>query len=55
MNTCALSGQAAGTLAAYCAGAGTVPDDLSSDQIREIQECLMREDMLIPGTAQPGT
>lgn len=51
MNTCALSGQAAGTLAAFCIGAGRVPDDLTPGQVREIQECMMREDMLIPGMA----
>lgn len=52
MNTCALSGQAAGTLAAFCTGADTVPDRLAPDQIRKIQECLMREDMMIPGMMQ---
>ena len=52
MNTCALSGQAAGTLAAYCAGADTVPDKLAPAQIREVQERLMLEDMLIPGMVQ---
>lgn len=49
MNTCALSGQAAGTLAVRCIEDGCVPADLSLEQIRRIQQQLMLDDMLIPG------
>ena len=49
MNTCALSGQAAGTLAAACAARGRPPAELSPAEIEEIRQTLLREDMFIPG------
>lgn len=52
MNTCALSGQAAGTLAAFCIEAGVAPGNLDLRQVRSVQERLMQEDMMIPGLAQ---
>lgn len=52
MNTCALSGQAAGTLAAFCVRERVDPDNLTQGQIEAVQELLMKEDMLIPGLAQ---
>lgn len=48
MNTCALSGQAAGTLAAFCLDKDVVPGALSADDIRAIQQRLLREDIFIP-------
>lgn len=52
MNTCALSGQAAGTLAAFCIRHGRSPGEESCVSIRDIQLHLQREDMLIPGVAR---
>lgn len=49
MNTCALSGQAAGTMAAACIGSGRAPEELKPEEISAIRETLMREDMFIPG------
>ncbi len=49
MNTCALSGQAAGTLAAFCSEAETFPSDLNPEQVQKIQQHLLRMDMFIPG------
>lgn len=49
MNTCALSGQAAGTLAAACIKSQKAPVDLELEEIEEIRRLLVRDDMLIPG------
>ena len=49
MNTCALSGQAAGTLAAHCLADKSVPQKLSRTQVWQIQQRLLNDDMLIPG------
>lgn len=49
MNTCALSGQTAGTLAALCIRMGVAPGELNLNQVREVQEQLLRNDMMIPG------
>ena len=51
MNTCALSGQAAATLAWACIRDRCPPEALTPEQIRAIQQTLLREDMLIPGVA----
>ena len=51
MNTCALSGQAAGTLAAACLQAGKAPAELDAREIEAIRRTLARDDMLIPGAA----
>ena len=51
MNTCALSGQAAGTLAAKCIESGRTPGELEAEHIEAIRETLMKEDMFIPGVA----
>ncbi|MBS5607406.1 MAG: FAD-dependent oxidoreductase [Enterocloster asparagiformis] len=49
MNTCALSGQAAGTLAARCIELGKRPGDLAAEEIQGVQQTLLRNDMMIPG------
>ena len=49
MNTCALSGQAAGTLAARCIELGKRPGDLEAEEIQGVQQTLLRNDMMIPG------
>ena len=49
MNTCALSGQAAGTLAARCIELGKRPGDLEVEEIQGVQQTLLRNDMMIPG------
>lgn len=49
MNTCALSGQAAGTLAAFCLDRGIAPAALSDGDIQTVQQRLLREDVFIPG------
>lgn len=49
MNTCALSGQAAGTLAAFCIRHGRQPAAECAASVEAIQCHLWREDMLIPG------
>lgn len=51
MNTCALSGQAAGTLAAACIARGQSPAELPPDQVEEVRQILLREDMFIPGVS----
>ena len=51
MNTCALSGQAAGTLAAACLQAGKAPAELDAREIEAIRRTLARDDMLLPGAA----
>lgn len=49
MNTCALSGQAAGTLAWGCLEAGAPPAALSESQLEQVRQALLREDMFLPG------
>ena len=49
MNTCALSGQAAGTLAAECLRTGKTLAELDAREIETVRRTLMRDDMLIPG------
>lgn len=49
MNTCAMSGQAAGTLAAACLARGKAPDLLDEEAREAVCEQLMEDDMLIPG------
>lgn len=49
MNTCALSGQAAGTLTAVCLREKCAPWELSGELVRKIQDQLLDDDMLIPG------
>lgn len=50
MNTCALSGQAAGQLAAWCAKAGVGTDRIDEAAAAEIQLGLRRNDAFFPGT-----
>ena len=49
MNTCALSGQAAGTLAAECLQTGKTLEELDAREIETVRRTLMRDDMFIPG------
>lgn len=49
MNTCALSGQAAGTLAAECLSRGCPPAGLDTESVERVRQTLLREDMFIPG------
>ena len=49
MNTCALSGQAAGTLAAECLRTGKTLEELDAREIETVRRTLMRDDMFIPG------
>lgn len=49
MNTCAMSGQAAGLLAASCLVRNKSPWELGSEDIRDMQRSLNRNDMLLPG------
>lgn len=49
MNTCALSGQAAGALASAMLSAGKAPSELTPEEIQKIQCSLTREDLFIPG------
>lgn len=49
MNTCALSGQAAATLAAECIQSNMPPSQLTKAQIGTVQQTLLKEDMFIPG------
>lgn len=51
MNTCALSGQAAGTLAAVCIQKDHEPAGLDQASINKIRQTLLKEDMFIPGVA----
>ena len=51
MNTCALSGQAAGTLAAACLQSGKAPAELGEQEVELIRRTLARDDMFIPGAA----
>ncbi len=47
MNTCALSGQAAGTLASVCASHNTTPANMDDALVQTIRQTLIREDMLV--------
>lgn len=49
MDTCALSGQAAATLASACLDNRVSPSDLSQNQIFKIRQKLLRMDMFLPG------
>ena len=49
MNTCALSGQAAATLAVECIRSSMPPSQLTKAQIGAVQQTLLKEDMFIPG------
>lgn len=49
MNTCALSGQAAGELAAVMIKQNTAPSDLKQEDIDQIRLNLIRNDVFIPG------
>ena len=49
MNTCALSGQAAGTLAARCLQTGKAPENLTDTEISAVCRALVRDDIFIPG------
>ncbi|MDR2981657.1 MAG: FAD-dependent oxidoreductase, partial [Puniceicoccales bacterium] len=48
MNTCALSGQAAGTAAAWCVANGCSISGINDDAATMIRRSLLRDDMLIP-------
>ncbi len=49
MATCAVGGQAAGTAAALCMTKKKLPADLDTDDIRELQRRLIRDDCYLPG------
>ena len=49
MNTCALSGQAAGQLAEAMVRLGKTPEEMQEGEIRQVQQALFRNDMFIPG------
>lgn len=49
MNTCALSGQAAGTLAAVCVRKGCTPKEIVSVHAKEIRQILLKNDMFVLG------
>ena len=49
MNTCALSGQVAGTLAARCLQVGKAPTEQTDAEIAAVRRTLARDDMFIPG------
>jgi hypothetical protein len=49
MATCALMGQAAGTLAARCAGDGKAPADVIENSIPQIRQALLRDGCFLPG------
>jgi hypothetical protein len=49
MGTGSVVGQAAGTAAAICARSGCLPAELTSTQVSEIQQLLLRDDQYIPG------
>lgn len=49
MNTCALSGQAAGTLAARCLQGGKTPVALTDTEVAAVRRTLARDDMFLPG------
>lgn len=49
--TCMVTGQAAGTAAAMCAGRGIMPRELGQNYIQELQQELLKDDQYIPGVA----
>ncbi len=49
MATCALLGQAVGTAAAIAAAAGASPRQVGRENIRQLQQALMRDDCWLPG------
>lgn len=49
MNTCALSGQAAGTLAACCIERGLRPGEVAADLAPEMRQRLLRDDVWVLG------
>ncbi len=51
MNTCALSGQAAGTLAALCLRTGLTPSRQAAEQPGPVQQRLLMDDMLVLGAS----
>jgi hypothetical protein len=51
MNTCALSGQAAGTAAAWCAARNEGVGDIDEKSAEKLRQILLKEDMLLPGLA----
>lgn len=55
MNTCALSGQAAGTLASICASYATAPADMDDELIQTVRQTLLKEDMLVLGCRNSDT
>ena len=52
MATCALMGQAVGTAAAIAARHGVTPRGVYQSYIRELQEQLMEDDVMLPGFAR---
>ncbi len=53
MATCALCGQAAGTIAVYAAGKGVSPRTAVAENIVDIQNTLMDDDCYLPGKKRP--
>ena len=51
MDTCALSGQAAATLAVQCENSDTYPSSLTTFEVQQVQQQLLKDDMLIPGVS----
>lgn len=49
MNTCALTGEAAGTAAGYCIGKGLLTPQLTPEDVSNIRLHLVNNDMFIPG------
>ncbi len=49
--TCMVTGQAAGTAAALCAGRGILPRELGQKYIQELQQELLKDDQYVPGIA----
>lgn len=54
MDTCALSGQAAATLAVQCENGNTYPSALTASDIQQIRQQLLKDDMMIPGVRMEG-
>lgn len=55
MNTCALSGQAAGTLAAEMSAEKSSASEIVGTKKKQLQRCLYEEDILLPWAAVPET
>ena len=51
MLTCAVIGQAAGTMAAHCLTHGIRPGQLHPDHTAAVQQTLLRHDVFVPGVA----